>query len=175
MVEKEVLDCMNDILDIVVKKEESRLYQKEWYEKNKEKRIKQMKEHYEENKEKYKEQQKEHYEKNKEKIKERHKEHYEKNKEYFKQYSKEYNQTEKGIKSNRISKWKCRGLICDNYDALYEHYLKTAYCDACKVELTYDKRTTATTKCMDHCHETGLFRNILCNLCNIKRGQNKSL
>jgi hypothetical protein len=86
-------------------------------------------------------------------------------------YNKKYRQSYEGKKSNTISKWKQRGLITDNYDSLYEHYLKTAYCDACKVLLTYDKQNTATTKCVDHCHETGLFRNILCLSCNIKRGQ----
>ena len=145
MVEKEVLDCMNDILKKVVKKEEKRLYDKEYRKKNKEK-IKQY-------------------------NKEHHKEHYEKNKEKILQQKKEYNQTEQGIKSRRINDWKRYGLICDNYDALYEHYLKTAYCDACKVQLTTDKENTATTKCMDHCHETGLFRNILCVSCNSKRKQ----
>ena len=54
-------------------------------------------------------------------------------------------------------------------DGLYEHYLKTTHCDECEVELTYDKVRTTTTKCMDHCHETGQFRNILCHSCNSKR------
>ena len=99
----------------------------------------------------------------------------EKRKQYHKKYYKEYNQSDKGIKLFRISNWKKSGLICDNFEALYEHYLKTAYCDACKVELTYDKITTPTRKCLDHCHETGLFRNILCHSCNVKRGQDNLL
>ena len=154
MGEIEVIDCMNDIINQVVKKEERRLYQKEWREKNKEKKSLSQKEYREKNKEKLLEQQKEWREKNKNKIS-------------------EYKQTEKGIKSRRISHWKASGLICDNYDQLYNHYLKTAYCDACKVKLTYDKRNTSTTKMIDHCHETGLFRNILCHSCNVKRGQSK--
>jgi hypothetical protein len=145
MVEKEVLDCMNDILDIVVKKEEKRLYQKEWKANNKDS------------------------------VKKSRKKWEEKNKEKHEEYQKQYNQSDKGIKTRRISKWRCSGLICDNYDELYEHYLKTAYCDACKVELTYDKQNTCTTKCMDHCHDTGLFRNILCHRCNTKRGQDNLL
>ena len=36
----------------------------------------------------------------------------------------------------------------------------------CNVLLTTDKTPTPTRKCMDHCHETGLFRFILCNKCN---------
>ena len=108
-----------------------------------------------------------------EKKKQRAREYYQENKEKIydktKQYQKEYRQTPEGIKSNRISNWKITGLICDDIDGLYEHYLKTTHCDECGVELTYDKISTSTTKCMDHCHETGEFRNILCHSCNIKR------
>ena len=137
MVEIEVIDCMNDIINQVVKKENHRIACKKYYEKNKEK----LKEYHENNRGK--------------RIKQ----------------MKEYNQTEYAIKSRKISKWKKRGLICDNYEQLYNHYCKTAYCDYCKVKLTIDKKNTSTTKCMDHCHETGLFRNILCLSCNNKRKQ----
>ena len=85
---------------------------------------------------------------------------------------KKYYQTEKGKKSNRILNWKRRGIITDDYDQLYNHYLKTSFCDFCKVKLTYDKKTTATTKCCDHDHtitDRPNFRNILCNSCNVKR------
>ena len=147
MVEIEVIDCMNDIINQVVKKEEKRLYDIQYREKNKEKM-----------KEKQRLAYKKWYEKNREKILEQKKE-----------YKKKYDQTEQGIKTRRISNWKYKGVVCDNYEQLYNHYLKTAFCDACKVKLTYDKNNTSTTKCLDHCHQTGLFRNILCNSCNIKR------
>ena len=153
MVEQEVLDCMNDIINTVVKKENNRIASKKYYEKNKDKK----KEYYENNIDKKKEYDKIYYGKNREKKVEQ-----------FKKYSKTIN----GIKSRRISQWKHQGVVCDNFDALYNHYTSTAYCDYCRVELTIDKKTTSTTKCVDHCHETGLFRNILCLSCNIKRGQN---
>ena len=146
MVEQEVLDCMNDIINTVVKREQRRLYQKEYRENNKEK-VKQIKKKY--------------YENNKDKVKEKQKE-----------YDKKYYRTENGFKIHKINVWKRQGVVCDNFDALYNHYTSISYCDACKVELTIGKKNTSTTKCLDHCHETGLFRNILCHSCNTKRGQN---
>jgi hypothetical protein len=97
------------------------------------------------------------------------KEYRQKNKDKINQRRKEYVQTPQGIKSKRITNWKQYGVICEDFDVLYQKYIDTTNCENCDILLTYDKRTTCTTKCMDHCHETGEFRNILCNLCNIRR------
>tara|TARA_R110001592_G_scaffold84909_1_gene250894 strand:- start:160 stop:588 length:429 start_codon:yes stop_codon:yes gene_type:complete len=111
-------------------------------------------------KEKKKENKKLYYEKNKEKIKE----YYENNKEYLKEQKKEYKQTDNGIKSNFISNWKTKGVKNDDFNSLYEYYLNCKFCEECKVDLTLCK------KCLDHDHETGKFRNVICSRCNIKRG-----
>tara|TARA_R110000803_G_scaffold34372_1_gene75089 strand:- start:211 stop:711 length:501 start_codon:yes stop_codon:yes gene_type:complete len=161
----DVSTFVSDIIKVALKKDKQREYNKEYNEKNKEKK----REYREKNKEKHKEYIKEYREKNKEKISATQKE-YDKNR---KDQKKEYCQTPKGKKSSRISQWKRQGIITDDYDELYNHYLKTAYCDICRVELTYDRNATATTKCVDHDHsitDAPNFRNILCNSCNIKRG-----
>jgi len=99
---------------------------------------------------------KQYYLDNKEKLNKRNKE-----------YLKEWNKSEKGYKSTRIYKWKSRGVISDDYDKLYEYFLSIKECENCGIELNVD---TYTRKCLDHDHNTGLFRNVLCNSCNLLRG-----
>ena len=116
---------------------------------------------------------------NKEKLKEYHrqytidhkdkrKEYNEKNKERDKDYKKVWNQSPVGIKTSRLSKWKRSGVIHDDFDELYEKYINTEFCELCNVELTVDKAITKTTRCLDHDHTTGLFRNVVCNSCNVR-------
>tara|TARA_R110000822_G_C15132840_1_gene475290 strand:- start:137 stop:517 length:381 start_codon:yes stop_codon:yes gene_type:complete len=119
-------------------------YQKKYRKKNKEKR-------------------KEYLEKNKDKIKE----YYQENKEKLLERQKKYGTTPKGIKSVRICRWKFRGVISDDWDMLNQHWELTSHCDECHVFL---EGIGTETKCLDHCHTTGEFRNILCCLCNLKRG-----
>ena len=72
-----------------------------------------------------------------------------------------YRETPAGKKSNIINEWKYTGLIHDDYHELYESYLQSTHCDVCKSEYkdTFDR-------CMDHDHETGLYRQFLCRHCN---------
>ena len=137
-------------------------YQKQYYLDNKEKK----KQYRKDNKEKIKIQKAEYYENNKEKISEYQTEYYQNNKEKYIEYKKQYKKTYKGLKVDRLSCWRQRGLITEDIDKIYERYLSTKECDNCGIELDEDNNTR---KCMDHCHKTGEFRNILCNLCNITR------
>ena len=66
-------------------------------------------------------------------------------------------------KSQTIYKWKKRGLIYDDYDALYETYIKTMQCGHCQTEFT-----KKNCRCLDHDHATGLFRKIVCHQCNAR-------
>ncbi len=89
------------------------------------------------------------------------------NKEKIKEKQKKYDQTYQNIpeikKSRIIYNWKYKGLIHDNYSELYDKYIETTCCEVCKY--VFDK---SNFRCMDHCHDTGLFRQILCNSCNTR-------
>ena len=148
-------------------KEKEKEYQKKYYQENKEKEKEYKKKYYQENKEKEKEYQEKYNQENKDKRKEYYKKYYQENKEKIKEQQKIYSQTENCIKSMRISNWKQNGIYSDDYDKLYEKYINTTNCEKCDILLTYDKVITNTTKCLDHNHQTGLFRYVLCNRCNI--------
>ena len=106
---------------------------------------------------------------------------YENSKEKIKAYTKEYNEKNSeriltfnksvaGRKIKKISIWKSRGLIHDDYDDLYDKYFNATRCEECDCVFGIRGDKSGTFKCMDHDHETGLFRNFLCATCNVKRG-----
>tara|TARA_R110001632_G_C11026144_1_gene381195 strand:- start:69 stop:410 length:342 start_codon:yes stop_codon:yes gene_type:complete len=79
-----------------------------------------------------------------------------------------YRNTPEGLKKSRINNWKQYGVIHDDYSSLYEYYLNCENCEECNVELV-SGNYGANKRCLDHDHITGLFRNVLCLTCNIKR------
>jgi len=103
---------------------------------------------------------KEYNEKYKEKRSQQQKEWRQNNKEKRKEYNQKYYEKEK--KSIFIRIWKQKGLICDDYDQVYQLWFDSTHCDICGCQYTKKNK-----KSMEHCHTTGAFRGIVCNRCNV--------
>ena len=96
----------------------------------------------------------------KDKVNERNRIWYSQNKEKKKLIQQKYSQTEGGKKAYRTGKWKFRGVKNVN-DEMYNYFIN---CEAC--EVCGNGFTETNVKCLDHCHQTGEFRAVLCKGCN---------
>ena len=125
-----------------------------------------QKEYRKKNKDKLNEYNRQYRLKNKEKQKEYAKEYRENNKDTLNEYRKEQYKTPSGRKTQRIQTWKKRGIICDDWNETYEKFINCKNCELCNVEMVFGNSRFGRT--LDHDHETGLIRNILCRVCNGK-------
>jgi len=141
------------VLTEAEKKERNKIAYKKYYKANREKRIESSLKNY--NKKKNDEDFK--------KIKKLYNEqYYLDNKEKILQYNKE------NPKSKIICDWKIQGIIDDDYDLLYEVFIKETNCWICGKDFNKDIRMDI--RCLDHDHDItddGNVRYILCGYCNL--------
>jgi hypothetical protein len=79
----------------------------------------------------------------------------------------EYRRTEAGHKSRKTLDWKYSGIkLKDNEDweSVYYFVEATDNCESCNKVFTksWDRH-------LDHCHDTGYIRDVVCNVCNSQR------
>ena len=70
----------------------------------------------------------------------------------------------KNHRSDTKSEWKTRGgmnIDPDDFPYVYNEYIHATHCDLCGKEFL-----TSRDRHLDHDHETGEIRNIVCNKCN---------
>ena len=68
-------------------------------------------------------------------------------------------------KYSLIYMWKKRGVISEDYNKLYENHMNINNCELCNVE--FDNIVHNNKRCLDHDHNTGLYRQTICHKCNI--------
>ena len=149
------------------RKEYMRQYHKAYYEANKEKIAEQAKEKYQKNKDAHKQKSKRWRENNPERAKEIYAAYADANREKISQRSKDWyaQNKERAAKSARIAKLKKYGITEKDYqEILASQGFKCAICGADHQE------TKDAALRVDHCHETGTVRGLLCNKCNTGLG-----
>jgi len=72
----------------------------------------------------------------------------------------------KRSKSQIKSNWKKSGLKIteEEFERIYDLYIFATECDLCN-----KKFKNSRDRCMEHNHESGEFRNIVCQPCNLKK------
>jgi len=113
-------------------------------------------------------------EKNKDKLSEQKKQYSENHKDDKKAYDRKRYLAIKNnpeyIKKKKINSWKRQGMILredENWNDIYLNYTTQQKCDDCECVLNCGIKGNARN--LDHDHQSGFIRGLVCHACNMKR------
>ena len=74
-------------------------------------------------------------------------------------------------KTSKKSSWKNSGMVFtpEEFEEIYNKYIYATNCELCDVLFPKSRNRQ-----LDHCHETGKIRNIVCQTCNLRKQDRKS-
>ena len=126
-----------------------------------------QKEYRDRNKEKIKIKNQNYYIENKVKLTPKKKQYYEENREaILKEARENYDETkEQNHKTFTLRRWQKNGIEDEDFDLLYDVFIKETNCWICNKE--FNKIKGYDFKCLDHNHATGEARYICCGYCNL--------
>ena len=82
---------------------------------------------------------------------------------------KRWRDSEKGHKKHRLWNWENHSKIIGDLPVYYDILMETNKCDFCECSLAIGHvRPSSNSKTLDHCHNCGMARGVLCNTCNLK-------
>ncbi len=123
------------------------------------------KQRYQKNKEKIKQRSHDNYHNNKDIINEKRKDKYLNDINYQNKAKKRAEEYRRNNKTYRIKSWKSQNIKCNDWDKLYDEYTNTKNCYCCNIKFI-DNSLGKCCKCLDHHHLSGEVRNIICKSCN---------
>lgn len=140
-------------------REEKKAYHRAYYEANKDRLKKESNEHYHANRDREIVRRREYYRNHREESLEKVKKYYHEHKEQNKEQRKEYSRTHKRESKNRSLK-SLYGIDIEQYEEMYKQ--QEGKCATCG---TYQDSLV-----VDHSHQTGKVRKLLCKKCNLALG-----
>ena len=88
---------------------------------------------------------------------------------------KRWRQTDKGKFIRNRNHWIVGGIVepLEGWKEFWEVYKKKTHCELCNIEFDLENgKTSKKARCLDHHHNSGAIRNVICRYCNMSPMRN---